>query len=168
LAGFAPGGNQVTVDTIIKLEGHIRELEQKLNDGQGSLELQAKNARLAAMLEKSESLYSNALAQNRALMERLGSRALHLCHFGAIEIEPEAEIMSNAGFMKRAEQRLVLTAYLKSTLIQFFGRDAGTRDGLIPLILELVGCNERQIRTAQRHWERSNQLIHKTTGFFGL
>jgi hypothetical protein len=59
-------------------------------------------------------------------------------------------------------------AYLKSTLVQFFGRDAGTRDGLIPLILELVGCNEQQIQTAQRHWQRSNQLIHKTTGFFGL
>jgi hypothetical protein len=62
----------------------------------------------------------------------------------------------------------MINKYLKTTLIQFFGQDAANRSQMLPLILELVGCNRQQIRAAQRQWERSNQLISKTAGFFGL
>ena len=66
---------------------------------------------------------------------------------------------------KPESENMLLNAYLKRTLLQFFLQDDSKRDAMIPMILELVGCNEQQITTAQRQWARSRQFFK--TGIFG-
>ena len=61
-----------------------------------------------------------------------------------------------------------MNTYLKRSLLQFFLQDDNKRETMIPMILELVGCNPQQISTAQRQWKRSKQLFAKTSGWFGL
>jgi hypothetical protein len=39
---------------------------------------------------------------------------------------------------------------------------------LVPLILELVGCTRDQVSVVIRHWQRSQNLIVKTSGWFGF
>jgi chromosome segregation ATPase len=167
---FAAASREVEgnmLETVVRLESRIKDLEQRLNEGQASVELQAKNAQLAAMLEKSNLLYSQLMDGNRVTAVRV-AREFHLSLMEPLMIEPHSEMQQREKHQKKHEQVVMINAYLKSTLIQFFGQDAASRSALIPLILELVGCTEQQIRAAQRQWERSNHLINKTAGFFGL
>ena len=66
------------------------------------------------------------------------------------------------------EKMKVMNAYLRRVLLQFFLQGESTRDSLVPLILGIVGCTDSQIAAAQRQWEKSNQLIQKTTSFFSF
>jgi hypothetical protein len=59
-----------------------------------------------------------------------------------------------------------LRAYLKRTLLQFFLQDDSKREAMIPLLLELVGSNEKQIATVKRQWQRSRAFV--TTSLFGF
>ena len=60
-----------------------------------------------------------------------------------------------------------ISLYLKRTMLQFFLQYDSKKDELIPMILELVGCNQQQISAAQRQWARSHQLFSRTS-FFGF
>jgi hypothetical protein len=52
----------------------------------------------------------------------------------------------------------MMRVYLKRVLLQFFLQDASKRAPLIPVILNLVGCNEKQISTVQRVWLKRNNV----------
>lgn len=165
IGGFHGDAN---VEAIVKLENENRALQQKLDEAQPSAELREKNERLTKMLEKSNALYAQVMSQNKELMERIGkSVSLRLCRIDGVTLRPNKEVEQRQMKEKRREDVVLAGAYLKSTLIQFFAQDAKGRGDLIPLILELVGCNEQQIQAAKRQWERSNQLIQRTSGFFG-
>jgi chromosome segregation ATPase len=153
---------------VVELEGQVKELERRLNEGQASAELQARNAQLMGMLERSNLLYGQLMNQDRPA--RRGSGQLRIVSCDSLVMEPRANMghREAAVSLKMHEQVVMINKYLKTTLIQFFGQDAANRSQMVPLILELAGCNRQQIRAAQRQWERSNQLIHKTAGFFGL
>jgi chromosome segregation ATPase len=148
---------QGMTETILKLERSNQELEKRLSETHPSAEAEAKSARLAAMLEKANMMWAEAVAQNKELETRGRRASLSMW---------QGESLSIAGVVKGKENGNVVNAYLRSTLIQFFGQDASRRGDLVPLILQLVGCTEQQVRVAQRQWERSNQLIQKTTGLF--
>ena len=48
-------------------------------------------------------------------------------------------------------------------LLQFFLLpDDSTRKSMIPILLELVGCDSNQIELAKRQWENSHQFFHQT------
>jgi chromosome segregation ATPase len=158
-ASASQGSDNAMLETVVRLEAQVKELEQRLHEGQASAELHTKNAQLAAMLEKSTRLYSELLEHRESAAQ--AARAFRLSLDKTLVIETGAPAAPRDG-------ALMLNAYLKSTLIQFFGQDAVNRSALIPLILELVGCTPQQVRAAQRQWERSNHLINKTVGFFGL
>lgn len=165
IGGFHGDAN---VEAIVKLENENRALQQKLDEAQPSAELREKNERLTKMLEKSNALYAQVMSQNKELMERIGkSVSLRLCRMDGVTLRPNKDVEQRQMKEKKREDVVLAGAYLKSTLIQFFAQDAKGRGDLIPLILELVGCNEQQIQAAKRQWERSNQLIQRTSGFFG-
>jgi hypothetical protein len=159
-ASASQGSDGTMLETVVRLEAQIKDLEQRLHDGQASLELQTKNAQLAAMLEKSTRLYSELLEQ-RPKSESPVVRAFRLSL-------DQPLVHEKISMPAPRDPALMLNAYLKSTLIQFFGQDAANRSALIPLILELVGCTPQQVQAAQRQWQRSNHLINKTTTFFGF
>lgn len=163
--------NSGLMETVVKLEYENKELEKRLSEAQPSAELQSKNERLAKMLEKSHTLYSQLSSENKELRERLSrrnsSRTLKMQSCTNVTVEPTRDAQIRENKEKKRDEVLLVNTYLKSSLIQFFAQDSQGRANLIPLILELVGCNEQQIRAARRQWARSNQFIQKA-GIFGI
>ena len=165
--GSAEGVDAANVETIVKLEKENRLLQQQLDEAKPSVELQEKNERLTKMLEKSNTLYAQVLSHNRELLARIDkTMKCNICRVDSFTMKPQDEVQQRQLKEKKRDEVVLVGTYLKSTLIQFFAQDAKSRGDLIPLILELVGCNEQQINAAKRQWERSNQLIQKTSGFF--
>ena len=137
------------------------------------------------MLEKNSNLYINLdeelkrtknenemMTKNRLALLRKNLKVIKVVD--QVDIKPtfvkkrEDNDDSQKAEADQNEKKIMKEKYLKSTLIQFFVVDSDKRSTLIPIILDLVGCNEQQIQVAQRQWDRSNQLIQKTTGFFGF
>lgn len=60
-------------------------------------------------------------------------------------------------------QRKLFSSYLQRVLIQFFIQDGKTRAQLIPVILNLVECDQEIIKKAQKTWTERNAfgLFHK-------
>lgn len=167
-------GDPSRLEIVVALEVRNQDLEKRLAEAQPSAELQSKNERLARMLEKSNMLYSEVSNRNKELLEQLRSRKSlpSLWHSDALTLAPSPDKSPRHSIRSPTppprDDELITNAYLRSTLIQFFSQDSVSRASLVPLILELVGCTRQQIRAAKRQWERSNQLIQKTTGFFGF
>ncbi|KAH0793679.1 viral A-type inclusion protein [Histomonas meleagridis] len=61
----------------------------------------------------------------------------------------------------------VFPEYVRKVLLQFFIQNGETREALIPVILKIVECDDKQILKAQRCWAESNQIISKPFSFFG-
>lgn len=62
----------------------------------------------------------------------------------------------------------VLIASLRQTLLQFFLKDEASQISLVPVILELVGCNQQQIDTVMLKIQSSQHFVNRTGGFFGF
>ena len=56
--------------------------------------------------------------------------------------------------------------YIRKVLLQFFLQDGSTREALIPVILNLVGCDENMIQKAKRSLAESNQIIFHALSLF--
>lgn len=56
-------------------------------------------------------------------------------------------------------------SYLQRLMLQFFIQDTSAQEKLIPIILQIVGCEPNQIIQAQKSW--INKKKTKTFGFFG-
>lgn len=66
------------------------------------------------------------------------------------------------------EKRARDDSYLKGILLQFFSVDLDSeRLLMIPIILELVGCNKEQIAVVTQQYERKKNLLSRN-GLFGL
>jgi chromosome segregation ATPase len=154
-------GSQALRERVVQLEQENQALERRLSEARPNADSEAKSARLAAMLEKANLMWSEAVAQNKELTGRIRQPAVSL----SLSLWA-GESVFVGGCARPKENGNVVNAYLRTTLIQFFGQDANRRGELVPLILQLVGCTEQQVKVAQRQWERSNQLIQKTTGLF--
>ena len=61
--------------------------------------------------------------------------------------------------IKLAKSDKTMLIYIRKVLLQFFIQDGSTRESLIPVVLNLVECDEKTIRQAQRSWRESNQII---------
>jgi hypothetical protein len=158
------------VEAVARLESEIHELEARLLNSQGNRETEAKNDRLAKMLDRSNRLYSTLLAEHQALLARCSTEPRPLSFETAVIFETQTVIRparSNVLMKLAPEDKKITDTYLKRVLLQFFLQDDATRQQLVPLILELVGCNEQQIAAAVRQWHRSTKATPSSSGFFG-
>lgn len=62
----------------------------------------------------------------------------------------------------------VLIASLRQTLLQFFLKDEASQISLVPVILELVGCNQQQVDAVMLRIQSNQHFVNRTGGFFGL
>jgi hypothetical protein len=113
-------------------------------------------------------MYVRVVDENKELKRRLVSRKLERVSLQSFAIAPAVAPSIAPDRRSGGQDFSVVNAYLRTTLVQFFAQDADRRGELVKLILELVGCTPQQVAAAQRQWTRSNQLIQKTTGFFGF
>jgi hypothetical protein len=165
------------LETINRLEKHARDLEQRLQASQANKEMEQKNEQLMKMLDKSTRLYATLLEQNQALIaeqSRTEPKPLAVSKLVQFPIQPDIRATLSWSLPRlgkdkgKPDEKKIKDTYLKRVLLQFFFQDDTTRDQSIPLILELVGCSEQHILTAQRQWQRLIHTTPKSSGFFGL
>ena len=143
-----------------------------------STDADRKIEKLNKMLETSSRLYAELSAEHQTLKSKLETlskskeRSFSIHVHKNLFIAPENKVPVETPTQPPVEERpnpenenVILNAYLRRTVLQFFLQDDSKRDAMIPMILELVGCNEQQITTAQRQWARSRQFFK--TGLFG-
>jgi hypothetical protein len=58
-------------------------------------------------------------------------------------------------------------AVARKLLLQFFLQGSDTRDSLIPTMLQMVGCDEKEIQCARRKWSEERQIISRS-GLWGF
>ena len=69
---------------------------------------------------------------------------------------------------KVASNESAVIVSLRKTLLQFFLTDEENQENLIPVVLEIVGCNKEQIEGALTNYKRHQHLINRAGSFFGL
>jgi uncharacterized coiled-coil protein SlyX len=158
-------------ETVARLEAQTSDLEERVQNSQANKETELKNQRLSKLLDRSNKMYTALLEQNRALLaqqEATEPKVLAPSQVIQLTIQPEARTSRpppKIAFAKM-DDKTITDAYLKRVLLQFFLQDDATREPLIPLILELVGCTEQHILAAKRQWQRSTHAIPRSSGFF--
>lgn len=88
-----------------------------------------------------------------------------------IKSPTKEDSMSNAEKLKIKKIKhtyRVLIASLRQTLLQFFLKDEASQISLVPVILQLVGCNQQQVDTVMLRIQSSQHFVNRTGGFFGL
>jgi hypothetical protein len=117
------------------------------------------------MIERSNHLYIQLKDEYESLKQRM-RRSAPLCTFAR---QPVFDYFHarKARQKKRpvGDVEMAQGAYLRRVLLQFFTEDARNRASLIPVILQLVGCDGEQVSAALRQWERGSGLL---SGFFGF
>lgn len=168
IASLSVSSPQNQSDLISKLEMDKSELEAKLASNQASQELVNKNRQLSAMIEKLNRLYTLLVEENNGLNKELEKlrptrRLKTLESFVNVSVKPYQKIEKKDS---KSDEKDVTMAYLRRTLLQFFTEENSSRSSMVPLILDLVGCSKEQITVATREYDRSQQLITRTTRFF--
>jgi cell division protein FtsB len=128
-------------------------------------ELVRKNQKLTEMIERSNRLYTQLKDEHESLKQRMRGSAPP-CAFARQDVFDYFRARQPAQ-KKRPTGDVVMAqgAYLRRVLLQFFTEDAKNRASLIPVILQLVGCDGEQVSAALRQWERGSGLL---SGFFGF
>ena len=78
------------------------------------------------------------------------------------------EYLSQTSQKNNEGSQNLLKIYLKKVLLEFFVGDASTQLKLIPVILNLLECNQEQILAAQRSYAEGRQIISKAAAVLGL
>jgi chromosome segregation ATPase len=134
--------------------------------------LETKNRRLAELLQKSNDRYAVLLEEHGRLLDGCrapAARPVTLSYQFRLVFESDAPKKKSISSAAEKEARLVKAAYLRKVLLQFFSMEIEEeKSTFVPLILELVGCTRDQVSVVMRHWQRSQNLIVKTSGLFGF
>lgn len=164
---LANKGNKINSDEIVKLESEVKELHSKSSNKE-VFEIESKNEKLTAMLEKSNRMYTQ-------LNERYLSLQHSISNKKGIQLSVSQnllfEVMSKNGKKKAkkvASNESAVIVSLRKTLLQFFLTDEENQENLIPVVLEIVGCNKEQIEGALTNYKRHQHLINRAGSFFGL
>lgn len=164
--------NQQGKDNISHLENEIARLRSQLAScsSVNIQELEMKNKKLTAMLEKSNKYYTQLNEKYLSLKETLSQQKHNDL---VIQQNLHFEILStkSTGTKKKksaASMDPIIITSLRKTLLQFFLTDEDNQINLIPVILEIVGCNQEQINGALVNYQRHQHLINRAGSFFGL
>lgn len=154
------------IQQIADLEQQLRDLKLKMEISGASFDLKQKNEKLTAMLDRSNQLYSQLSEEHRLLQETLAKSPdkLKIIKTSSFEVKYGHHIKRRKS-MPSMNTKMVS---LQRTLLQYFLKDEANQDNLIPVILEIVGCNKEQISTVVQKRQLSQQLINRTGGFFGI
>jgi predicted nucleic acid-binding Zn-ribbon protein len=82
------------------------------------------------------------------------------------EIQQKCEAMHKELEGQTGAHASVFPRYIRKVLLEFFLQDGSTREALIPVILNLVECDEKLIQQAKRSWAESTQIISHAFSFF--
>lgn len=159
------------------LEQEVNELKSQLSQfsSKNIKEIESKNEKLTAMLEKSNKLYTQLNEKYISLQQSIKNRAntkLSINPNLLFEVLTSTNIHKPNSIKKKSKKGLndesAIMISLRKTLLQFFLTDEENQENLIPVILDIVGCNKEQIEGAMTNYKRHQHLINKAGSFFGL
>lgn len=139
-------------------------------------EIESKNDKLRSMLEKSNKLYTQLNEKYISLQQSVQNRKntkLSINKNLLFEVMSSSSNLHKTNSMKKKSKKglnneSAIIISLRKTLLQFFLTDEENQENLIPVILEIVGCNKEQIEGAITNYKRHQHLINKAGSFFGL
>ena len=153
-------------DTQTNLKLVERELEAlKQTSAQNEKQLVEELQAMKARAEESESMLANLTKTRKGNETKVRSLEMKTA-----ELERQKEdlvqkvdtLQKEITEAKAARDSNVHSKYLKKVMLQFFLQDGSTREALVPVLLSLVGCDEKLIQQAQRNWASSNQIISRS------
>lgn len=160
------------------LEQEVSELKTQLSQfsSKNLQEIEAKNEKLTAMLEKSNKLYTQLNEKYISLQHSIANHKntnLSINHNLLFEIMTSPKNLHISNSLKKKSNKVLnnestVIISLRKTLLQFFLTNEENQENLIPVILEIVGCNKEQIEGATTNYRRHQHLINKAGSFFGL
>lgn len=163
ISGFLARLNEThPTDTASSLEEKVRTLQEQHHDTEPNRDLVKRNKKLKKIVEKSNQMYAQLLEENRILQQRTQSHTgcYEMCEFDSLDIP----LIKN----QREEPPEIKEAYLRKVLTNFFYQDTITQRTFIPLLFELVGCNEEQIEDICRQWDKSHGILSTGRQLLGI
>lgn len=83
-----------------------------------------------------------------------------------IKQKTEAIAKDRAPAQGKQPPSTLFPGYMRKVLLQFFLQDGSTREALIPVILNLVECDDKLVQQAKRSWAESQQIVSRPFHFF--
>lgn len=146
--------NSTLKESEIKLENHASDSISNMKET-----YMQQIADLEAMLNIQKNVYDSIIINmakiKRKLQDKLNSYENILLPKHTYGIQ-KFDVYSKG----KSEHEIKLQ-YLKRTLIQFFTLDNAEKSNMLPVILELVGCNSQQIDAIKLVWEKSRSFISR-------
>ena len=153
---------------IAKLEKQIIELQSQIDLNSSNHEAEAKTDKLTALLEKSNMLYYQLNEKYLALKESTRKdKKLTAQTTLLFEVLTKGKIKKQQN-KKGVNTESAIVVSLRKTLLQYFLTELENQESLIPVILEIVGCNKDQIEGAVRNHKINHHIINRAGSFFGL
>ncbi|OHT01736.1 hypothetical protein TRFO_31349 [Tritrichomonas foetus] len=173
------------VKEILVLERKVADLELQLKQCGNVHEIESKNEKLNAMLDKSNKLYTQLSEKYQILLDSIKKdKKLTINQNLLFEIHSIKNSSNSCSNSKSRDQNHKKSKHeknhslynetettimsLRKTLLQFFLTEEENQENLIPVILEIVGCNQDQIRGAIRNHQSHKTLINRAGSLFGL
>lgn len=155
---------------IEKLQQENMSLKTQIADIQKNSENVQKITKLQHMLEKSNELYTTLQKENALLQNNKGLPQLRLQHvLSEFHILADSESTSSSSHNDNISYgEDVKIAYLKRVIVQFFMEDGSSRESLIPIILDLLGCSKDQTSAVINHYSKSNTIFSRTSNLFSV
>jgi hypothetical protein len=156
-----------SIGEVAKRERECLELKAELTNSQSSRQLEAKCEKLAAMLDRSNRLFDSLNEKCQSLCKQLGRYRPMLAVAQSREFEQIGIAAPEKQQNPAGDREAVALASLKKAVLQYFLRDVGNQEHLVPVILELVGCTPEQIRAAVRKVKSNQQMVNRARSVFG-
>ena len=134
------------MNEIAELKAALQQSEQDRNEKDSQIAKLMKDRRKHETSKRdNDQKLAKLLDENKRLSEKISALETDQGHSSKSPIFPD---------------------YLRKVLLEFFIQDGSTRKQLIPVILNLVQCDEKQVNQAVRYWADSNQIISHALALF--
>jgi chromosome segregation ATPase len=156
-----------SIEEVAKRERECLELKAELTNSQSSRQLEAKCEKLAAMLDRSNRLFDSLNEKYQGVCKQLGRYRPMLAVAQSWAFEQVSITAPEMQQNPAGDREAVALASLKKAVLQYFLRDVGNQEHLVPVILELVGCAPEQVRAAVRKVKSNQQMVSRARSVFG-
>ncbi|OHS97411.1 hypothetical protein TRFO_36366 [Tritrichomonas foetus] len=151
-------------ESINKMQNEMREMDFALINAE--TEVRANAAELEELREKCQNHSSQILEIQKEKKDALRKLKQIELNRKAIVLSLKTDdhiidlpLIETIKIPKTEEinDKKVSAAYIQKLMMQFFSQDNQQREILVPVILELIGCDKLQIQQAQNAWKNSTQ-----------
>jgi len=151
------------------LDSQLKEYEKQCETYEHDLESLNEKILMISNQSNEEQIQIQKLKKSRDKMEsqkRNCEKQIHDLETEINKLKSQIEGYKKDTKGSSGSENCLFPDYLRRVLLQFFMQEGTTRESLIPIILRIVQCDEKQITAAQRRWADSTQIISQALSVF--